>query len=354
MAAAITSLREARRIIAERAAETLWTRGGDAFTVEELDAIIERKRAAANYKHPLRAPAYWSLLLVALGAGAIGAAWTGLETFFGWFFVGGLCLALPCAALLADYFELPLAEQDEDLKLALLLRQELPGEATQMQRALTLLENGRPFILYLRTFAVETRALSESDVNRKRGQAWDTIKQLPTLPDPESVASLRQDYFLRKSILEQAHRLHADWLIHREVLRAVGAAAPAVCFGNIFLGSDKREEVEKLGVMEVTIVSTEWWPVFERFASRAAAVVVYLETLTTSIARELKHLTVSQHPLIVVSKWSLDGSFDDREVLSAVQNNPNARGVLISSSDVSPLSQALADVIRPSSEKTPL
>jgi hypothetical protein len=83
---------------------------------------------------------------------------------------------------------------------------------------------------------------------------------------------------------------YRKWSAQLEVLRAIQQRYPAVLLGNTELGSNMREELTQTGIIEVTIQAQEWWPIFLALSHRAHLIILYIETATPMLLREMQHI----------------------------------------------------------------
>lgn len=60
--------------------------------------------------------------------------------------------------------------------------------------------------------------------------------------------------------------------------------------GNTALDSNMREELTQTGVIELTILAQEWWPIFLALSRHAYLIILYIETASPMLLREMQHI----------------------------------------------------------------
>lgn len=153
----------------------------------------------------------------------------------------------------------------------------LDAEAVQTTRALELAQSGSTFALFLRSFGAEVTGLdynSKEQINISRGLEMINATRMgePYVPDLNHLVAYRK------------------WSAQLEVLRSIQQRYPTVLLGNTALSSNMREELTQTGIIEVTIQAQEWWPIFLALSHRAYLIILYIETASPMLLREMQHI----------------------------------------------------------------
>lgn len=324
--------RLAQRIHGEHAARTFWQSGGEGLNIPALDEIIERKEAVMVWTAK-RTRILNRVLLFIAGAVFVVPFFFRFnpEWFIGGIIYGFLIWAFGWLVIASRY---PVGD-DPDLKFARRLREELEQEADAVDRLRARAERKEAFALYLRTFKSETDAMTELEMMRSRQALLDAAAQ-------DQADGLR-GMALGKE--ESASRLKADWKLKRQVLATIGAEIPIVCLGNINLQHDKRADFTELKVDYATVVSADWWTLFQEMEASARFSFVVVDELTTEIGRELAHLMQKGKPFLVIcSAFAHDRLKFVREYQNLIEHR-SVRHIILAEDNLAPLQSAVAALV---------
>jgi hypothetical protein len=328
------NLGDARRIRDEAAARSLWQAGGEALNVAAVDEIIARKQAVQPWMKQRRKTLGRLLLAAVIGQFVLGFYVPFGTDAVGRAFLGLVCWVVTWIAIFIRYT----ANDDADLAFALRLRAGLERETDRLREVRARIARGEAFALYLRTFAAETAAMTLSNVLSRT----ENIRNAAEAVAVDSHC-LRLDLYPARQ--ETAERLISwlkdEWTLKHEVVRMMAAVLPVVCLGNIDLQDEKREDLAELGAVEVTLIRTDWWPVFQELETAAALSFVILDSLTTHITRELDHLVARGRPFIVACATETDQRLSANDGYRSLISHPAVRHVIFADDNLAGLEAAL-------------
>lgn len=327
-------LQDVRRIREEQAARALWQTGGRELNLAAVDEIIARKEAAAAWVG--RRTKLFNRILLALAAAVYVWGFSATEDPGAWFF-GGLFYGflLWLAGWIAIASRYPIWD-DDDLAFATRLRRSLDQEAEGVRRLRARAARNETFALYLRTFSAETRAMTYGEVQSMRASIYASVPEDGRgrpMPGAEAWAQ------------REASQLKDEWTLKRRIVEAIAAVLPVVCLGNINLQDDKRSQLTALGVDEATVVTADWWQLFEELDAKSVLTFVVLDALTREISRELDHLMSRGRPFLVACSASANQELSALDSYRRLLEHPAVRHVVVSEHDLAPLQSALAAVL---------
>lgn len=157
--------------------------------------------------------------------------------------------------------------------------QALDAEAVQTARALELAQSGSPFALFLRSFGAEVTGLSYA--SKERMNIYQGMERI-------QAARLGESLMLDTNLDHLV--AYRKWSAQLEVLRSIQERYSTVLLGNTTLNSDMREELTRTGIIEVTIQAQEWWPIFLALSRHAYLIILYIETASPMLLREMQHI----------------------------------------------------------------
>jgi hypothetical protein len=327
------NLEDARRVHDETAARSLWQTGGEALSIAAVDEIVARKQAVQLWMKRHQQVLGWTLLAAVVGQFVLGfyvpfGPDAGDRAFLG--------LVFGAVAWIAILIRYP-TDEDADLAFALRLRAGLERETERLREVRARVARGEAFALYLRTFSAETAAMTSSDVQAKADDIRSTV-EIDT-SDP----AFRHLYAARGKLADRlVSQLRDDWTLKRQVVETIAAFSPVVCLGNIDLQDEKRKDLAALGVDEVTLIRTDWWPVFQELETAAALTFVILDSLTTHITRELDYLVARGRPFIVACATETDQRLSANDGYRSLIAHPAVRHVIVADDNLAGLEAALA------------
>ena len=329
-------LPDVRRIRDEETARALWQKGGEGLTVAAVEEIIARKETAAA----------WVALRTKLANGALLALAAALYVWgflhgqpleiwaFAGIFYGFLLWASGWILILSRY---PVGD-DVDLAFAKRLRRELEREKEGIALLRGRAARNEMFALYLRTFSAETKAMTAAGLSQASMAIgrWDGVGALN--PAGETL-------MLSRDTIERIIELREyEWAQTHQIVAAIAAVLPIVCLGNIELQEEKRADLTKLGVVDVTVVTEDWWPLFQELEAAAIVTFVVLDSLSREISRELEHLMAKGRPFIVVCNTATDTRLAGLHGYRALLAHPAVRHVVFSE-DLAPLQSVIANIV---------
>jgi hypothetical protein len=353
--------KEAIEIGEERPARTLFDGPQDEIEDTKLRAIIARKAPALAWLKRRRRWSSWAALPIGLSVGLLAgvvilalqgapldpgawgseAAKWALSNAFGYGFL--VSMATWFGWVWRAYSHFP-ADYDFDLILAQKLLDALQRESADLARVQAQARSGERYALYLRTFRAESaaRTFMEAYGEDLRNSSLAFLPEEGGLFSPSFARRLNT--ITHKTIIS---RVDAEWNLHLNVVRAIAKRDPVLCLGNLQTDEDKMNDFRKLGVNQVALVKTDWWPVFIELANRATIIVVFVSAETANVDRELDYLASSPRPFLLVSSSDCRGMIEASPGYAGAMRSPNAREVVITGKDVSPLEAALDDLVSP-------
>jgi hypothetical protein len=157
----------------------------------------------------------------------------------------------------------------------------LEKEPESTRVVLDLANSGKPFALFLRSFAEERQGLG--DGQRRTGDIWRGMATWR--------AAKRGEWYEA----DTEHLIaNAKWHAELSALKAFEARLPVVLLGNTLLDDEMRADLVTAGITELTIQAQDWWSIFLTLSSRASITIVYVKQASTMLVREMQHLH-SQH-----------------------------------------------------------
>jgi hypothetical protein len=191
----------------------------------------------------------------------------------------------------------PVGELALDLELMVAER----GEIAAAER---LVASGTRFALFLRSFDVERKAAAEVDEKAR------------TIAEVEYRAQMESGGIAHVSWEHLPDDLKVDpdtWVVQGRVLGALAGRLPVVQLGNKRFRSHVPMSAPSDRVIQIMMVTGDWWEVFRWLAANAEVVVIYLEQRTRSLEREMQHLVGSAIRTIVVTREAAGGVTASRD-----------------------------------------
>jgi hypothetical protein len=346
---------EAIAIGKERPAQALFDGPPDGIEDTNLRVMIARKAAALAWLKRRRCWSSWAALPIGLAVGLLvgvvvlalqGArvdpgAW-GSEAA-----KGPLTNAIAASFFLSiaawfgwvwrAYSRFP-ADSDPDLSLAQKLLDALQRESAGLASLQAQARSGEGYVLYLRTFGAEgaARTFLEAYSEELPKYAAAFFPEDGGMFSP-SFARRHNDQ-IERTIMS---RLDVEWNLHLDIVRAIAKRAPVLCLGNLQTDEGKMNDFRNLGVNQVALLKSDWWPVFADLADRAAIIVVFVSAETANLDRELGYLTFWPRPFLLVCPSDRRVTLETSPAYAGAMCSPNARNVVITGKDISPLEAAL-------------
>jgi hypothetical protein len=174
----------------------------------------------------------------------------------------------------------------------------LIAEREEIAAAERLVASGTRFALFLRSFKVERKAAAEVD------EKASVIAEVEYRAQMESggIAHMSWEH------LPDDLKVHPDtWVVQGRVLGALAERLPTVQLGNMHYRSHVPMSAQSDRVIQIMMVTDDWWDVFRRLAANAEVVVIYLEERTPSLKCEMQHLAGSAIKTIIVTREAEDG-----------------------------------------------
>lgn len=157
----------------------------------------------------------------------------------------------------------------------------LEKEAESTRVVLNLANSGRPFALFLRSFAAERQGMGDGE--RRKGDVWRGMATWR--------AAKRGEWYEA----DTEHLIaNSKWHDELSALKAIEARLPVVLLGNTLLDPGMRNDLAGAGITELTIQAQDWWSIFATLCSRASITIVYVKQPSPMLVREMQHLH-SQH-----------------------------------------------------------
>jgi hypothetical protein len=261
--------------------------------IAQLRVEIARRRAV-NWRYALKKGAILGALFGVLGVMELARPlWSALGLMG-----DAAVIVVGIGVLIAAWMvmgKLQLPEPVGELAFYLKL---LAAEREEIEAAERLVASGTRFALFLRSFNVERKAAAEVD-ETARG-----IAEIEYRAQMESggIAHMTWEH------LPDGLKGHPDtWVVQGRVLGVLARRLPTVQLGNMHYRSHVPMSAPSDRVVQIMMVTDDWWSVFRWLAANAEVVVIYLEERTPSLKCEMQHLAGSAIKTIIVTREAEDG-----------------------------------------------